>query len=98
MVIIDDDVWLCDDCTIVSCNGDTSGIETKERIQEIEEGLMSLTEEENQHLCLNDSPEDGEGQEEFSHRQCESCKTNDSGRRTRFAIIESGIKEMSTES
>jgi hypothetical protein len=75
------DAWLCDDCTIVAVNDDTSGIESDERIAEVRAGLDRIG-----NISCNDDSETGEGQNEFSSSRCDACKSHLAGSRTRFAV------------
>lgn len=82
MKVIQDDLWLCQDCTMYAVNGDTSGIESEKREREVVEGVNSL----GPHL-VPDFGDDGEGEEEFSRTPCDACGTRLAGSRTRFAIL-----------
>ena len=94
MEVIQDDLWLCQDCTIVAVNGDwtwldyyySSEAEQEERRAEIEAGLSEL----GAHLVPNFDSEAGDGMEEFSSRHCDCCGTDLAGGRTRFAILGEG--------
>jgi len=85
MRIIQDDLWLCADCTLVACNG-THGIELTDPDATIK-GLAML----GPHLVPDfdsntlDSPE--RGIDEFSSAPCEACKTRLAGHRARFATL-----------
>jgi hypothetical protein len=83
MKVIQDDLWLCQDCTIYSVNGDTSGIDSEEREKEVVEGVNAL----GPHLVPDFDSETNEGIEEFSRRQCDACGTRLGGSRDRFAIL-----------
>jgi hypothetical protein len=84
MKVIDDDLWLCDDCRTYAANSDTSGIDDSKREREVIYGVDSL----GPHLVANYDSETGEGLREFSHRTCDACRSNLSGSRTRFALLE----------
>ena len=75
---------LCIDCTMVAVNGDYSGLswygaDEQKRIDEIDKGLEEL----GGHLV-----HEGRDPDEFSHRQCDCCKSRLSGQREFFAILE----------
>jgi hypothetical protein len=93
MKIVRDNIMLCDDCTIVACNGDTSGIETDERVKDVEDGLARL----GPNLVSDFDSETGDGIEEFSWRGCDCCDENrrKGGRLHRFAILGEGDDEPS---
>ena len=83
MQVVRDDLWLCDDCTIVAVNDDASGIESDERISAVDEGLAAL----GPHLVPDHDAETGDGVREFSNVRCDSCNTPLAGRRYRFAVL-----------
>ena len=82
MKVVRDGLWLCADCRIAAVNGDFTGIESDERVKEVEAGLERL----GAHL-VNDEGENGEGYDEFKWRSCDCCRTNRGGERFRFAIL-----------
>jgi len=79
-----DGLMLCDDCMIVACNGDTSGIDDDARVKEVEEGLDSL----GPCLVSDFDIEDGSGIHEFSWSRCDCCGDSRGGSRHEFAILE----------
>jgi hypothetical protein len=90
MRITHDDLRFCEDCTIVACNGDYSGIEyshgvgteeTDARCAEIDGGLAKL----GPHVVPNFDDESGTW--EFSSAPCDCCGTRLAGSRHRFAIL-----------
>lgn len=81
------DAWLCSDCTIVAANGDYSGIESDERIAEVDAGLEALGE-----ISANWDSETDEGIEEFSWRPCDACGSSLGGDRTRFAVWQKEVE------
>lgn len=89
MQIERDDLWLCVDCTIVAVNGDYSGIDSDERVEEIDEGLEEL----GPHLVPDFDSESGEGHEDFSHRGCDCCGSGLAGEFHRFAVLGEGDDE-----
>lgn len=98
MQVIQDDLWLCDDCTIAAVNGDFSGLDMNpdtadHRQSEIMAGLERL----GPHLVADDCDPDPDGDPadarepgrlEFSWRRCDCCRaSNNAGSRTRFAVL-----------
>ena len=83
MKIIDDDLWLCVDCTMVAVNGDSTGIEDDEREAEVCAAVEAM----GPHLVPNSDSETGEGQDEFSWRPCDCCGSSLGGARERFALL-----------
>jgi hypothetical protein len=90
MRVVQDDLWLCDDCTIYTVNGDLTGIdysysgkEADVRAKQVVRGVDSL----GPHLVPDFDSESDEGMEEFSRRSCDACDTHLHGRRHRFAIL-----------
>lgn len=81
MKVIQDDLWLCQDCTFVACNG-SRGIELQDPEATLK-GLASL----GPHLVPDFDSETGDGLEEFSRRGCDACKTRLHGYHARFAIL-----------
>ena len=86
MVIIQDDLWLCVDCTILECNGDASGFDSEERLEECQEGIAALATD-GAHLSSNWDSETGEGIYEFSSCGCDACGSPLAGTMHRFALI-----------
>jgi hypothetical protein len=84
MVITNDCLWLCSDCTQVACNG-THGIKLYNAEATIA-GLAKLP-----HLVPSFDSETGDGIREFSSRICESCGTSLAGYRAKFAQLESEV-------
>ena len=80
-------LWFCQDCTIAECNGDYSGMEDA-RAAEVAAGLSALSQ--SGHLAANWDSETGDGQEDFSRRQCDGCGTALHGYRARFAQFTKG--------
>jgi hypothetical protein len=91
-----DDLWLCDDCTIMAVNGDDSALDNmrpedaERRRAEMSAGFEHLATL--GHLVSDDDGETGDGREEFSNRPCACCEsgrgsTRIAGSRTRFAIL-----------
>lgn len=97
MKILQDDLWLCDDCVMYAVNGDLTGIdysysgdEADERAKEVVRGVNSL----GPHLVPDFDSETGEGMEEFSRTTCAGCRTHLAGGRHRFAILGPETKGM----
>lgn len=82
-MLIDDDVWLCDDCMFAHCNGDSP--EDATRDAEVTAGFERIAAE-GLDLALNDGP-DGLGQDDFSWSPCRCCRSRLGGARTRFALF-----------
>lgn len=85
MKIVLDDLWLCADCLMVACNGDTSGIESDARVQEVVSGLAKL----GPNLVSDFDSETGDGIEEFARKCCDGCNPHKrlGGSYHRFAIL-----------
>jgi hypothetical protein len=85
---IERDCWLCVDCTLYACNGDTSGIDDAAREARVVEGVNALGE----HLSANwdtdeESGEITEGHREFSRCGCDACGSQLAGEMHRFAVL-----------
>ncbi|MBM9615231.1 hypothetical protein JWJ90_13170 [Desulfobulbus rhabdoformis] len=83
--VIDQDLWLCEDCTQAAVNADYTGLdyhyseqEADQRYKEITEGLERL----GTGLCWS-----GEESDEFSRKTCDCCGTALHGRRKRFVLV-----------
>ena len=88
--IIQDDLFLCRDCTLAAVNNDYSGLQyflsdqnLANRIEEIIEGLKSV---EGILIIFSDSEGNCEN-DLFSRSRCGCCGSNLAGNRTRFAIL-----------
>jgi hypothetical protein len=81
MRIIRDGIWLCQDCTIVACNG-PDGVELLDEMGTLS-GLAGL----GPHLVPTFDSETGEGIESFSRRHCDSCQEWRAGYRAEFATL-----------
>jgi hypothetical protein len=79
--VIEDNLWLCSDCTQVACNG-PHGVQL-ENEKDTLDGLANL----GPHLVPDFDSETGDGIEEFSRRICESCNTTLAGYKARFAQL-----------
>jgi len=107
MIVVRDDVWLCEDCLFVAVNGDASGLdyhygeeEAAKRLAAIEAGLDKL----GPHLVPDFDSETGEGIEaeigaRCTRQPCACCGDHHHGSRHRFAVLGeetfSGQKEVS---
>ena len=75
MVIVRDELWLCDDCMIAAVNGDFTGLDyhygkdADKRQADIERGLEKL----GPHLVPNFDSESSDGIEDFSRKPCVCC-------------------------
>ncbi len=81
MKIIQDELYLCSDCTQVACNGASGTV--LENPDATMRGLEALS----PHLVPDFDSETGTGLDEFSNVPCASCKTRLAGYRARFAIL-----------
>ena len=81
MRVIQDELYLCSDCTVVACNGASGTV--LENPDATMRGLESL----GPHLVPDFDSETDEGLDDFSCVECDSCKTNLAGYRARFAIL-----------
>lgn len=81
--ILYDDLWFCTNCAIVVCNDDWSGIDEKEE-KAIKKGLRAWAKK--GYAVIDDDPETGEGQIEFSSSRCDCCDGLP-GSRVRFAVL-----------
>ena len=80
-----DGLYLCQDCTGISCNGiHGNEIENSERADFI---LARLTLPEFKYLVPSFDSETGEGLHEFSSVPCAVCKTPLAGYRAEFATL-----------
>jgi len=89
MDIVQDNLWLCDDCLFAAVNDDYSGLdmhyspeEAETRMQEIQAGLKELG-----WLTPDFDSETGEGIDDFSSRRCDCCGSNLAGERHRFTVL-----------
>lgn len=83
MQVVQNDLWLCEDCTMIACNGDTSGFESDARVAECMAGLDGL----GPNLVGDFDVEKGEGYDEFSWGDCDCCGSTLGGSRHRFALL-----------
>jgi len=83
MRIIRDNLFLCADCTQVSCNG-PDGIDiSAETLASVQRGLFNL----GPHLVPDFDSETRDGLRDFCPLPCDSCKEWRAGYRARFAIL-----------
>lgn len=91
MHVLNDDLFLCSDCTQAAVNDDYSGIsyhytrelDVDQRIVEIKAGLEKL----GPHL------HPGDQEDEYSTRQCDCCGDYSGGRRQQFIQLAEGDYE-----
>lgn len=83
MIVVQDDLWLCVDCTIYACNADLTGIDSDERAAEVRKGVGEL----GPYLVPDFDVETGEGHDDFSHRGCDACGSPLAGEFHRFAVL-----------
>lgn len=69
MRIVQDNLFLCADCTQVACNGPRGLDIPEDRLAEVERGLKSL----GPHLVPDFDSETNDGLREFSSVTCDSC-------------------------
>src|SRR5208282_5813182 len=89
MEVVQDNLWLCEDCLFAAVNDDYSGLdmhyspeEAETRMQEIQAGLKELG-----WLTPDFDSETGEGIDDFSSRRCDCCGSNLAGERHRFTVL-----------
>lgn len=75
--------WLCEDCTMVSVNGDYTGLDyylgeeaAAIRAEDIDAGLERLG-----YICPTDE------EDEFSRSECDCCGDSLAGRRMKFVEL-----------
>ena len=88
MIIVRDDLWLCEDCMIFAVNGDATGIDDSTRELAVVEGVGEL----GPHLVPSFDSETGDGCEEeigvwCTRQPCDACGSRLHGSRHRFAIL-----------
>lgn len=83
MIVVQRELWLCVDCTIVACNGDYSGIDSQKTIDRVNAGLERL----GPHLVPDFDSESEEGIRYFSSCGCDCCGSRLAGTMHRFAIL-----------
>ena len=89
MRVAERNIWVCQDCTFIECNG-TSGMDaTAEQIAASLEGLERI----GPYLAPDFDLETGDGINEYSEKTCHACRTRLSGYRARFARLEETNKE-----
>lgn len=76
--VINDDLWLCSDCTLFAANGDYEDV-PEWRVKQIDRGADKLGR-------LGDVVV-GDKEIEFSRKQCDACGTQDVGRRNSAALL-----------
>lgn len=83
MKMLNEDLWLCEDCIMPAVYGDFTGLdyyyspdESSEKQAIISEGLDKLG-----TICITDDVE------EFSHKTCDCCNTRLGGKRYNFAQL-----------
>lgn len=83
MRVIQDNLWLCQDCMIAACNGDVTGVESDERVDAIGRGLDAL----GSHLVPAFDVDSGKGILEFTSRGCDCCQSGLAGSLWEFAKL-----------
>jgi len=83
MKVIRDNLWLCQECTFVACNGSHGMDISAEDLAIVTIGLSTL----GPNLVPHFDSETGEGIKEFSAYQCDSCLSTLAGYRARFSVL-----------
>ena len=83
MRVVQDNLWLCSDCTQVACNGPYGMDISTDNLDIVVAGLAEI----GPHVVPDNDSETGEGIESFSSRRCDSCLSHLAGYRTRFAQL-----------
>lgn len=83
MKVIQEDIWLCEDCTIAAVNDDFTGFSSEEQVKKTKRGLSKL----GSYLVPDFNSENNEGIKEFSNLSCSCCNSHLAGSRHRFAIL-----------
>lgn len=83
MRVVNDAIWVCADCLLCLCNGDTSGIDSDRRAAAVEEACADM----GPHIVPNYDSETGAGMDEFSCFACECCDSPLAGSRHRMALL-----------
>ena len=86
--IVQDDLWLCVDCTMAAVNGDFTALDNDPesadtRQAEIVAGLERL----GPHLVPDYDSETDAGLREFSSCGCDCCESSLAGHMHRFAVL-----------
>jgi hypothetical protein len=85
------DLWFCVDCTLLACNGDTSGIDDPKREARCIAGLDKLSAvahvSPNWEYADEGSDEIVEGHYEFANVGCDCCGSRLAGEFHRFAQL-----------
>jgi hypothetical protein len=85
MRVKQDDLWLCQDCTFVACNGESGEpVSSFADIERTRQGLEKL----GRHLVPDFDSNTADGLREFSSVPCAACDTSLAGYRARFAVLE----------
>ncbi len=81
MRVVQNDLWLCTDCTVLAVNGD--GVDDEQAHDACVAGLERL----GVHLVPDWDPETDVGHREHSRCQCDCCRSRPHGERYRFAVL-----------
>jgi hypothetical protein len=81
--VIQDELYLCSDCTTVACNGSQGADIEPEQLKATEDGLAKL----GRNLVPDFDSESSIGLREFSGVRCRACGSHFAGYRARFAIL-----------
>ncbi len=83
MKVIEDELYLCSDCTTVACNGSDGADISSEQLRATSAGLAKL----GRNLVPDFDSESSIGLREFSGVRCRACGSELGGYRARFAIL-----------
>ena len=83
MIVVQDNLWLCVDCLMFACNGDTTGIDDDKRAKQVTDGVAAL----GPHLVPDFDSETEEGIRDFSSCGCDACGSRLAGTMHRFAVL-----------
>lgn len=100
MRVVRDDLWLCDDCLLVSQTGDYGTLdfyyghgespgrgELRDGARERAAQIDAGLDKLGPNLVPSFDSETGKGIEEFSTRHCDACGTHLAGGRHEFAVL-----------
>ena len=81
------ELWLCDDCTMVAVNDDSTGIESDKRARKVRAAVADLGPHLVNWSADPNDPDDCD-EHEFSWSACDCCCECLGGHRTRFTTLE----------
>lgn len=80
-IMINDNLWFCEDCMIASVNADYTGMED-DRTEEVKQAINKLP-----GYPVSNFDENS-GIEDFSHKICDCCNSRLAGKRYRFLLLD----------